>query len=107
MYRHLCDPAFHSVFSLCMARWLACLMEAVSICSDTDVLIHSIVLPLLFSLGCFVEFLKTCLYNVFILFMRYLTSRDKSVPVITSWRVLGLRLEERPPDMEKSCEYIE
>jgi hypothetical protein len=30
---------------------------------------------------------------------------DKSVPVTTAWRVLGLRMEERPPDMEGSCEY--
>jgi hypothetical protein len=28
-------------------------------------------------------------------------------PVTTSWRVLGLRMEERPPAMEDSCEYIE
>jgi hypothetical protein len=31
----------------------------------------------------------------------------KWVPVITAWRVLRLRMEERPPDMEDSCEYIE
>ena len=31
----------------------------------------------------------------------------KSVPVTTASRVLGLRMEERPPDMEDSCEYIE
>jgi hypothetical protein len=29
------------------------------------------------------------------------------VPVTTAWRVLRLRMEERPPDMEGSCEYIE
>jgi hypothetical protein len=29
------------------------------------------------------------------------------VPVPTAWRVLGLRMEERPPAMEVSCEYIE
>jgi hypothetical protein len=29
------------------------------------------------------------------------------IPVPTAWRVLGLRMEERPPDMEVSCEYIE
>jgi hypothetical protein len=28
-------------------------------------------------------------------------------PCPTAWRVLGLRMEERPPDMEVSCEYIE
>ena len=33
--------------------------------------------------------------------------RDKWVPVTTTWRVLRLRTEERPPDMEGSCEYIE
>jgi hypothetical protein len=29
------------------------------------------------------------------------------VPVTTAWRVLGLRMEEQPPAMEGSCEYIE
>jgi hypothetical protein len=29
------------------------------------------------------------------------------IPVPTAWRVLGLRMEERPPDMGISCEYIE
>jgi hypothetical protein len=29
------------------------------------------------------------------------------VPVPTAWRVLGLRMEERPPAMEVSFEYIE
>jgi hypothetical protein len=29
------------------------------------------------------------------------------VPVPTVWRVLGLRMEERPPATEVSCEYIE
>jgi hypothetical protein len=29
------------------------------------------------------------------------------VPVPTAWRVLGLRMEEWPPAMEASCEYIE
>jgi hypothetical protein len=28
-------------------------------------------------------------------------------PVAIAWRVLGLLMEERPPDMEVSCEYIE
>jgi hypothetical protein len=28
-------------------------------------------------------------------------------PVTTAWCVLGLRMEERPPAMEGSCEYIE
>jgi hypothetical protein len=32
---------------------------------------------------------------------------EKWVPVTTAWRVLRLRMEERPPDMEGSCEYIE
>jgi hypothetical protein len=34
-------------------------------------------------------------------------SRVKWVPVTTAWRVLRLRKEERPPDTEGSCEYIE
>jgi hypothetical protein len=29
------------------------------------------------------------------------------VPVTTAWRVFRLRMEERPPVMERSCEYIE
>jgi hypothetical protein len=29
------------------------------------------------------------------------------VPVTTAWRVLGLRMEERPPAIEVSCDYIE
>ena len=32
---------------------------------------------------------------------------DKWVPVTTAWRVLRLRMEERPPDVEGSCEYTE
>jgi hypothetical protein len=33
--------------------------------------------------------------------------RDKWVPVTTAWRVLRLWMEERPADMEGSCEHIE
>ena len=33
--------------------------------------------------------------------------RDEWVPVTTAWRVHRLRMEERPADMEGSCEYIE
>jgi hypothetical protein len=33
--------------------------------------------------------------------------RVKWVPVTTAWRVHRLRMEERPPVMEGSCEYIE
>jgi hypothetical protein len=32
---------------------------------------------------------------------------ENGIPVPTAWRVLGLRMEERPPAMEVSCEYIE
>jgi hypothetical protein len=32
---------------------------------------------------------------------------DKCVPVTTARHILRLRMEERPPDMEGSCEYIE
>ena len=35
------------------------------------------------------------------------TPPDKWVLATTAWRVLGLRMEERPLDMEGSCEYIE
>jgi hypothetical protein len=34
-------------------------------------------------------------------------SLPKCVPVTTAWRVLRLQMDERPPDMEGSCEYIE
>jgi hypothetical protein len=33
--------------------------------------------------------------------------RGKCVPLTTAWHILGLRMEERPPDMEGSCEYTE
>ena len=36
-----------------------------------------------------------------------LSVRDEWVPVTTAWRVLRLRMEERPADMEGSCECIE
>jgi hypothetical protein len=32
---------------------------------------------------------------------------EKWVSVTTAWRVLRLRMKERLPDMEVSCEYIE
>ena len=31
---------------------------------------------------------------------------DKRLSVTTAWRVRSLRLEERPSDMEGSCEYV-
>jgi hypothetical protein len=34
-------------------------------------------------------------------------SRVKWVPLTMSWRVLRLRMEEWPPVMEGSCEYID
>jgi hypothetical protein len=33
--------------------------------------------------------------------------REKWVPVTTAWRVVGLRMEEQPPDIEGSWESIE
>jgi hypothetical protein len=39
--------------------------------------------------------------------LNYKIIHVKWVPVTTAWRVLGLRMEERPPGMEGSCEYIE
>jgi hypothetical protein len=36
-----------------------------------------------------------------------ITLHDKWAPVTTAWRVLRLRMEERPPVMEGSCEYFE
>jgi hypothetical protein len=32
---------------------------------------------------------------------------DKQVPDTTVWHVLSLRMRQRPPDKEGSCEYIE
>lgn len=37
----------------------------------------------------------------------YKYRRDKWVLVTTAWRVFRLSLEERSPDMEDSCRYIE
>jgi hypothetical protein len=34
-------------------------------------------------------------------------NRDKWVPVTMVWHVLMLQMEDWPPDMESSCEYIE
>jgi hypothetical protein len=31
----------------------------------------------------------------------------RRAPITTAWRVVRLRMEERLPDMEGSCEYIE
>jgi hypothetical protein len=42
-----------------------------------------------------------------VLYLYISTSRVMWVPVTTAWRVLRLRMEERPPVMEGSCEYIE
>jgi hypothetical protein len=39
--------------------------------------------------------------------IKHLEVSEGGIPVPTAWRVLGLRMEERPPDMEVSCEYIE
>jgi hypothetical protein len=44
---------------------------------------------------------------IFIIWHVFENVRGKWVPVTTAWRVLRLRMEERPPDMEGSCEYIE
>jgi hypothetical protein len=34
------------------------------------------------------------------------TVTSGSSAVTTAWRVLRLRMEERPPDMQSSCEYV-
>jgi hypothetical protein len=45
---------------------------------------------------------------VYYFYLLYIFKRRyKWVPVTTAWRVLRLRMEERPPDMEGNCEYIE
>lgn len=32
---------------------------------------------------------------------------DKWVPLTMAWRILGLQMKERPPDMEGNCKYIQ
>jgi hypothetical protein len=49
----------------------------------------------------------TLLFFFFFFTLIYLLAMLGGIPVPTAWRVLGLRMEERPPDMEVSCEYIE
>jgi hypothetical protein len=54
---------------------------------------------------------KFCAWANMILFVFFLLNMMLAmlggIPVPTAWRVLGLRMEERPPDMEVGCEYIE
>jgi hypothetical protein len=42
-----------------------------------------------------------------IIFIRGTAAHNEWVPVTKAWRVLRLRMEERPPDIEGSCEYIQ
>jgi hypothetical protein len=53
-------------------------------------------------------FLPSVIYLISLIYIiiSYLI-RVKWVPVTTAWRVLRLRMEERPPVMQGSCEYIE
>jgi hypothetical protein len=52
--------------------------------------------------------LYECVYiYIYIYTLVYIYIYIYGIPVPTAWRVLGLRMEERPPDMEVSCEYIE
>jgi hypothetical protein len=46
-------------------------------------------------------------YGSDILITIYKQAMLGGISVPTAWRVLGLRMEERPPDMEVSSEYIE
>jgi hypothetical protein len=48
-----------------------------------------------------------CIFLGYNLDTYYNLIHDKRVPVTTAWRVLRLRMEERPPVMEGSCEYFE
>jgi hypothetical protein len=52
----------------------------------------------------YLRFISLTMFKIWIL---CLGCHDKWVPVIMAWRVLRLRMEERPTDMEGSCEYIE
>jgi hypothetical protein len=45
-------------------------------------------------------------YHILLINMTFI-SDDRSVTVTTAWCVLGLRMQERPPAMEGSCEYNE
>jgi hypothetical protein len=54
-----------------------------------------------------VEYHKMFKILVLIFVKCHYMAHDKWVPITTAWRVLRLRMEERPPDMEGSCEYIE
>jgi hypothetical protein len=40
-------------------------------------------------------------------YTKHINFRDKLVPVTTAWRVLRLRMEQRPADRKGSCKYIE
>ena len=44
-------------------------------------------------------------YNTLRVFCNLVTKQ--CIPVTTAWRVLRLRVEERPSDTESNCEYIQ
>jgi hypothetical protein len=44
---------------------------------------------------------------IIIIIIIIIITMSGGIPVPTAWRFLGLLMEERPPDMEVSSEYIE
>jgi hypothetical protein len=50
---------------------------------------------------------RTFITLIFIIIYNMIETMLGGVPVPSAWSVLGLRMEERPPAMEVSCEYIE
>jgi hypothetical protein len=46
-------------------------------------------------------------WTLLIFLMQYIYVADKLVPVTMACRVLRLGMEERPSDMDGSCEYTE
>jgi hypothetical protein len=58
-----------------------------------------------------VKFNFQCCHNIYcrteIKYIYHQNPMLGGVPVPTAWHVLGLRMEELPPAMEVSCEYIE
>jgi hypothetical protein len=53
----------------------------------------------------FLHYTASKQFNIF--YCRQPKSCVQWVPITTAWRVLRLRMEERPPVMDGSCEYIE
>jgi hypothetical protein len=57
----------------------------------------------------FVVLRALCIKLQFIIYLAnpVIVNLNVCVGVVSAWHVFGLRMEERPPAMEVSCEYIE